>query len=380
MRHPFHKPTWILLLIAAAVALFPQCQKQHLPDPTIGDPVFHFTGTVGGQGFDWQAGNDGRFQHTAFSTGSSGLYTFEGTLGDKDCPECGPALRFLLYDSQVRSPANPLVPDSVVVAGLKPLINFAFSVNRGLALALQPLLMNIGPGTSYIWYFGDGTFSSDPAPVKVFQQPGQYMVCLTATDNTLRQDSLCNLFTITGQPRQCDALFTFQHLGGNSVEFRPAIIDPGTKYRWSFGDETASGMPVTRKTFSGNTIYRVCLEAVKGDCIDQFCMRVPIPDSFASVANYSYTFTLDTMANLAGRAEVQWIDAQGRVYSSLPAKTQPLGSRLEFSHIEGYERNSAGQATRKFTFDTEVWVYRVNDPTDSLKLKGTGTFAVAYPD
>jgi hypothetical protein len=380
MKHPFHKPTWILLLILATVALFPRCQKQHLPDPTTGDPVFGFSGTVGSDAYAWQAGNDGRYQHTTFSTGSSGLYVFEGTLGDKDCPECGPALRILLYDSQVRTPANPLVPDSVVVAGLRPLINFAFSVNRGLALSLQPLLMNFGPRLSYTWSFGDGTFSTDPSPVKVYQQPGQYQVCLTAIDSTMQQDSLCNQFTITGQPRQCDALFTFQHLGGNSVEFRPAIIDPGTKYRWNFGDETASGMPVTRKTFSGNTIYRVCLEAVKGDCIDQFCMRVPIPDSFGSVANYTYAFTLDTMANRAGRAEVQWIDMQGRMYSSLRANAQPSGSRIEFSNIEAYDRNGSGQATRKFGFDTEVWVYRVDDQKDSLKLKGSGTFAVAYPD
>ena len=342
--------------------------------------MFIFSGTVGGQAINWQAGNDKRYQHTTYRTGSTGLFVFEGTLGDKQCPECGPALKVLVHDTQLRSSSNPLLPEHLVTAGLRQFTDMSFVVNRGIVLSLQPLLMNLTPNPTFLWYFGDGTFSADSSPTKVYQQPGQYTVCLTAMDTQMRQDSLCNVFTITNEPRACDALFSFQHLGGNKVEFRAAILDPGTKYRWNFGDGTGSGMPVTQKQFNSSSIHRVCLQVLKDECVAQFCMRVPIPDTFGSVANYTYQIAIDTTPNLAGLAEIQWVDGQGRVYSSFRAKPQPFGSSLEFRNVEAYERNTVGQATRNFDFDTEVWLYRINDPTDSLKLDGAGTFAVAYPD
>lgn len=51
---------------------------------------------------------------------------------------------------------------------------------------------------SYYWDFGDGSFSTNQNPLKVFSQPDVYNVCLTVTDSCGQRDTTCKTVDLTG--------------------------------------------------------------------------------------------------------------------------------------------------------------------------------------
>ncbi len=52
------------------------------------------------------------------------------------------------------------------------------------------------PPFSFLWQFGDGTTSTLQDPIKVYSNPGDYTVCLSAT-NSVGQDAVCKTVRVT---------------------------------------------------------------------------------------------------------------------------------------------------------------------------------------
>lgn len=71
------------------------------------------------------------------------------------------------------------------------LINSNFSPTLLTANTIHFLPDTLDPYLNYVWDFGDGTFSYDINPQKLFFFPGLYNVCLTITDNGC-SSSTCN--------------------------------------------------------------------------------------------------------------------------------------------------------------------------------------------
>src|SRR5258708_29487668 len=89
--------------------------------------------------------------------------------------------------------------------------------------------------SSVKWDFGDGTLSTQQAPLKAYTGPGAYTIKLVelfqnCMDSAERQVQVmprpCVAFT-TGDPYSCSVPFTV-HFTSNAV--------PGTVCRWDFGD------------------------------------------------------------------------------------------------------------------------------------------------
>jgi PKD repeat protein len=115
--------------------------------------------------------------------------------------------------------------------------------------------------TTYLWDFGDGTFSNKKSPIKTYSAQGFYNVCLTIED----KDGLCydyNCQTIAVN-QGCEAFFTYDKAGtpgmvcfsNKSNTLNGSIIS----YEWTFADGTTSTEKNPCHVFPCDRPYKVSL-------------------------------------------------------------------------------------------------------------------------
>ncbi len=172
-------------------------------------------------------------------------------------------------------------PDSIQkTVRINPNVKALFSTSTRGCVAYTPVFKNnsLG-GLSWLWEFGDGTFSTDFEPVHTYNLVGSYNVRLIAFDSTT-----CNkvdttaYFTITVYPIPT-AGFTWSP--NPPVENTKTVFTNlsagATRYVWDFGDGETSTEVNPIHQFNKTDTFTVMLAAFNdADCSDTFYARVPI--------------------------------------------------------------------------------------------------------
>ncbi len=120
-----------------------------------------------------------------------------------------------------------------------------------------------GPGLTYLWDFGDGTTSTQAAPVHSYSMPGIYSVHLSITDqygctaDTLRPQYIkiqypYALFSMSDSVTTCPELTV--HFTNNSVN--------QNTYNWDFGDGTFSNIQNPDHTYNAVGVFYPKLSVV----------------------------------------------------------------------------------------------------------------------
>ncbi|MFY7883526.1 MAG: PKD domain-containing protein, partial [Dolichospermum sp.] len=104
--------------------------------------------------------------------------------------------------------------------------------------------------TGYIWYFGDGTFSNDANPTKIYNLPGTYTIKLVAINIGGCRDSLVQNITILPRPQAGFSATDSVICGSKIINFTNTSIGSITGYLWNFGDGTTSTLVNTSKTYT----------------------------------------------------------------------------------------------------------------------------------
>jgi PKD repeat protein len=121
---------------------------------------------------------------------------------------------------------------------------------------------------SRLWDFGDSTYSTDPNPVHIYNDPGTYHVCLTVTDSC-GSDTTCKdivfllplALHITITPATTNDLLT---------QFSDET--PGTTFwKWKFGDGDSSELRNPLHLYKEYGTYHVCLTAGNAQFLGTFC-------------------------------------------------------------------------------------------------------------
>jgi hypothetical protein len=196
---------------------------------------------------------------------------------------------------------------------------------------------------SFLWEFGDGTTSTIKDPVKTFTETGEYMVKLTATNNTTGQtDSYSSNVSI----------FVFQGGLVNNGNFESGTAP------WTFGVATAIA-PSLLVTASGNTYFSINVAAA-GNPFDVNLSQIGINMTQGT----TYRLTFDAWSNV-NRSMIVGIGLSGA-----PWTNQSIAQNLTTA-VQSYSVDLVANFTNanaRVIFDMGAAVGRVNIDNVTLNV------------
>lgn len=186
--------------------------------------------------------------------------------------------------------------------------------------------------TSYAWSFGDGSSSTLQNPTHVFQQPGNYNVCLIVTAQSQNaptnfcSDTFCSVYSNCAGMVQAN--FTYQATNGVVIYTGTATSNyPPISYQWTFpgGLPTTSSTATTTVQYSSGGLFDACLRATDANgCFAYTCQTVAVTVANpCNGAQASFTETItpnnvvvqSTSTNTNGNSLYQWL-VDGQVFTN----------------------------------------------------------------
>lgn len=144
----------------------------------------------------------------------------------------------------------------------------------------SPLVVNFinysTDAETFLWNFGDGSYSREKNPVHTFYAPGRYIVKLTAS-NISGQTSYNRLITVYQSPTATFNVFPTEVINNSQVVMFYNYSYFGANYLWDFGDGTTSTDKDPWHKYEQEGIYKIKLTVISADgCIDTISYKSPI--------------------------------------------------------------------------------------------------------
>jgi PKD repeat protein len=185
-------------------------------------------------------------------------------------------------------------------------------------------------GVLFKWTFGDGTSSTERSPVHIYQQPGEYEVCLTMTlAGTNCTKTFCAR-VIVPPPCYLQPAFSWSAEPANPLKVKftnqTVLTTPNAQAKWSFGDGAGSSEWNPTHAYEKAGVYTVCLKVyISNTCVKEICKQVVVR---ACTIEPDFSWLMDSIYPLRG---VQFKN------QTLVLSTQPL--RVRWSFGDGTESN-----------------------------------------
>ncbi len=162
---------------------------------------------------------------------------------------------------------------------LKPAAQFGVNETYSCTGKLLTTFTNVSQGQTALtsfWEFGNGATSSQTSPVYLYQNPGDYTVKLTVTDQygcanqVIRPNLIKVVKTIAKFNSSQDTICPNKNLTlTNRSEF-------ATNYKWRLGDQTISTLTNVNKSYSQPGDYTIWLIAKNGLCKDSTSKKINV--------------------------------------------------------------------------------------------------------
>ncbi len=158
--------------------------------------------------------------------------------------------------------------------------------------AIQFMDMSYGDIVSWEWNFGDGNESEEQNPVHVYEEAGEYEVCLEIENaDGSCENIFCELVFVDDSIswEDCEAAFYWHpamdslEMQTNAIQFMDMSYGEIVSWNWNFGDGAESIEQNPVHTYNEAGEYEVCLNIVNidGTCQDVFCEYVFVDDSIS---------------------------------------------------------------------------------------------------
>ena len=162
-----------------------------------------------------------------------------------------------------------------VIMPQEPVADFEPDTAGCTPLVVQFRNMSENAG-SYLWDFGDKTFSSEKNPTHIYDFPGDYIVKLTAK-NIAGQSSHNRLITVFQRPAAVFNVYPTEVVNNSQVVVFTNLSFNGVSWIWDFGDGNTSieESPWHKYDFEG--IYKITLLVTSKDgCRDSVMYKSPV--------------------------------------------------------------------------------------------------------
>jgi PKD repeat protein len=117
---------------------------------------------------------------------------------------------------------------------------------------------------SYLWDFGDQTFSSEQNPIHTYNMPGNFIVKLTVT-NLAGKSFQNRLITVYQKPAAVFSVYPTEVLNNSQVVVFTNFSYDGISWLWNFGDGSTSSELSPWHKYESEGSYRVTLTVTSKD-------------------------------------------------------------------------------------------------------------------
>ena len=130
--------------------------------------------------------------------------------------------------------------------------------------------------------FGDGSTSKSQHPIHMYQNDGEYLVCLTITSEDSCVSNYCDVVSVKCQspvPSSCQAQFSFLADSCMTVSFTDASTTSAgaSEWQYDFGDGATSESMNPTHNYQNDGYYNVCLTIKTQDsCVSTYCDTVQV--------------------------------------------------------------------------------------------------------
>ena len=232
---------------------------------------------------------------------------------------------------------------------------------------------------AWIWYFGDGSSSTEQNPVHKYEDNGTYLVRLVVWDKYGQMEYKEKYITILNVPPVANA-GEDRIVNNLTVTFNASLsydLDGYIeKYIWNFGDGNSKEGKIVKHEYEEEGIYNVNLTVIDNDGAKDYDEINVTVDVTPPITNYSLNeekewyntsviVTLNATDNLAGINKTYYKidDGDWQEY------TKPFNFSAEGTHkIYYYSIDNAGNAeeVKNFTIkiDTKAPTAKLNEPQE----------------
>jgi gliding motility-associated-like protein len=133
---------------------------------------------------------------------------------------------------------------------------------------------------TWLWSFGDGTYSTDPQPSHYYQHPGTYNVLLTVTDNLGCDLTITHQVTVFTSPL-ANFSANIAQIGNPTIFTDLSTTANGNliSWQWSFGDGSSSNQQNPQHFYNNAGNYLVTLIVINNfGCADTFSLNVLVTE------------------------------------------------------------------------------------------------------
>jgi PKD repeat protein len=211
-----------------------------------------------------------------------------------------------------------ILTNTVTINTALPVAGFS-SVNRQGCAPLEVIFSNESSANAqtFVWQFpgGNPETSTETHPRIIYETPGVFTVSLTASNsNGGSAITRMDYVVVRGLPT---AGFAFQMMEAEVAFQTAATQEPGTSYRWDFGDGNTSELPAPTHIYSAGGSYTVSLE-LSNECgsivstmevniIINHIREAPIENGWSVYPNPSSGRVIVFKDQLGDREPLEWV-------------------------------------------------------------------------
>jgi PKD repeat protein len=216
--------------------------------------------------------------------------------------------------------------------------NCNFTVNQTNNSTFDFVPSNLNSGNTFEFNFGDSFTQTTTSLISHnYSSAGFYNVCMNEIDsNGVILCSYCQPVVVLSPSSNCQANFTFTHVGFDAYFINQSIASPvlgaPVAYSWDFGDGGTSTSAFPHHVYSGYGFYNVCLTVTTANCTNTYCDIIlidTINNPNGTPCNSQFVFTQTSPYQISA---VVLYPSNGYNYSWDFGDGSPLVNQLYTSH------------------------------------------------